>query len=271
MALPLFELIPVTPNTDDWLKVRKGPVNVAIGSSAMGAAAGINSFKTRFEMLHELVYGSTFKGNAATEHGHRFEGVCAAQWSAWNDDTPTFEVGVCRPTSDNWHFVDSGSGERGYPYFGVSIDRWACKGCSALDSEATPDIREHASHKGFCVIECKCPFTLSSFQRYYEGKVKHEHLAQLHLQMAVLGLREIEYMVTLVCPKSGAVKRARWSRVYFSQSFWDWIYPKALEVALTAVECTFLGIEPEASLLSEITNEMYDDLPSVEVEQRKSI
>jgi len=232
----VFELVETVPNTEDWLAKRKGVTGFSLGSSGMGPGAGISPFKGRDEVVHELVYGSTFKGNKATEHGHQFEEACANRWSAHNK-AKTFEVGICRPTPANPLFNDPR--QPGYPFFGVSIDRWACTSCP----NPTPDIRAHVRCKGFRVIECKCPYTRGSFERYYDRKIKDEHLAQLHLQMAVLGLRKIDYMVTLISSK-GVLEEERLATVFFSQEFWDYIYPRALEVVLTAVEAVLDEKDP---------------------------
>jgi len=236
-SIDVFELIETVPNSKDWLEKRKGRVGVAVGSSAMGAAAGISPYKSRNEVVRELVYGSKFKGNDATAHGHKYEALCASRWSAITQ-IKSFEVGICRPTANNPKF--NAKCQPGYPYFGVSVDRWACATCK----DPVPDMRKHVSCKGFKVIECKCPFSQRSFENSYDRKIKDEHLAQIHLQMAVIGIREIDYMVALISSK-GYVQQERLATVRFSDEFWDWIYPKALEVALVSVSSLWSGKEPE--------------------------
>lgn len=234
-----FTLIETIPGSEDWLGKRKGEVGLAIGSSIMGAAAGISQYKSRNQVVRELMYGSDFRGNAATEHGQRFEGLCASRWAELNQ-TPTFEVGICRPTPNNTLFNQFG--KVGYPYFGVSVDRWACKSCEIFSSNE--NIREHVQCHGFRVIECKCPYSMNSFRSSYDRKIKDEHLAQLHLQMAVLGIREIEYMVLQVS-KDEKIREERSATVHFSDEFWNWIYPKALEVILVAIDALWSEEEPE--------------------------
>lgn len=58
-----------TQGSAAWLRER----STRVTASEAGSVLGNNRFKSDADLLHEKVYGSTFKGNASTEWGNRWE------------------------------------------------------------------------------------------------------------------------------------------------------------------------------------------------------
>lgn len=220
-------VVHVQQGTKKWFEARKGTTGICVGSSLLGAIAGLSQFKTSYEAYKQIVTGKNEPTNAAMIHGNKFEGTCAKNFERISKCPNLHEAGVAFATPKNPNFTKEQK-----PFYAGSIDRWGCD-CG----ENGDDIKNHMNHEGFFVVECKCPFTRSSFDEYYGSilVLKHEHLCQLHLQMALFNLKHIFYTAALIKSSDGTVQISKAYEVLWSEEYWQYVMQRAHPVVKCAV------------------------------------
>jgi len=233
--------------TDEWLKARRGQAGVCVGSSLLGAVAGMSQFKRPYAAYRQLVTGESDPSNAAMAHGHACEKDCAQNFERMHD-CALFEAGIAMATERNPRFT-----REQRPFYAGSIDRWGC-GCGG--AERWPAcIDDHMGHPEFFVVECKCPASSGSYRRYYAQRsvIKDEHLCQLHLQMALFGLDHIYYTAALLDGPGQAVRRSAGYRVHWSEGYWKYALSRADVVVQCALDAYYGGkLLSEDELLEEL-------------------
>lgn len=235
-------VLPLQQGSEAWLKARKGEAGVCVGSSLLGAVAGLSLFKTTYEAYKQLVSGKGDPQNRAMAHGHQFERVCADNFRKLSRCPPLHEAGVAWATAANPNF----SAEQRAFYAG-SIDRWGC------DCGGKGGIEGHFVHPGFFVVECKCPFTNNSFRNYYGSAsvIKQEHLCQLHLQMALFNLKRIFYTASLVRSTDKKVLTSKAYEVTWSAEYWEYVLKRANPVVRCALDAYYGGVVLDANQLTD--------------------
>jgi putative phage-type endonuclease len=84
------EEISVAPQRSQaWLRSRRGRLT----ASNFGAAIGANKYQTKRALLAQCLWPS-FKGNAATEYGTKFESVAVEHYKQWLEETQA-QSGLC--------------------------------------------------------------------------------------------------------------------------------------------------------------------------------
>lgn len=221
----------VEQNTPEWLSLRLGPISGRINSSEIGKATGLNKWEHPSVFYQQRCGASKPKEmNAAMRKGHLMEGACVAHYEQVTSRTMR-DGGYCVGSHALYPDVFSEPDDR--YRFGASVDR------RCLPGDAFK-----------CDLECKCPANPSSYARYYEGaSVQWTHLAQMHLQMAVRGHKLIHYMVTLF-DNYGGLQAWVLREVAWSESFWQWMAPRArtMSQAITAVVELGGNVDEEAPL-----------------------
>ena len=162
----------------EWFEARKG----LITGSRIGAILGVSPYKTRDDVLREMVrehlgLEREFKGNAATDHGERMEPV-ALEWYSASTGTNVEPTGFV--VHDH------------HPFLGASPD-------GLVGMEGGLEIK--------CPYWAKVPYSINEKPYYW---------AQMQLVMEVCDLEWMDF-VCYIDPESTLIERVVRDRSWFAE------------------------------------------------------
>lgn len=211
-----------------WLRLRAGDFGWCIGASSAAVCAGISRYDSprgywNYRVNIEPVEGA-WQGNQYTRHGHQYEPAAAQLYKRlMPSNRDVRECGMCEPVpSANPNF---NSGDQ--HFIAASIDRMG----------------EHVD------VEIK-----TSYYRLPDPAlgVPREHIAQLHVQMAVRNRACTDYINVHFDRRSGKPKHYMLFRVYFSRAYWKWLHARLITFGMHLLNNGELGAPTEREIPYDI-------------------
>ena len=184
----------IPQGTPEWIQARK----YRITASNFAAAAGWNKYKSRNELLKDLLW-NTFKGNQATEWGSRHEPTARQMYV--DHMNSLIEKGESEYTAVKVRQTGLFIHEN-MPWLGASPDGLVLGTTASGKQEKF-------------LLEIKCPFS----KKFYSPAVPEYYMCQIQGIMALMNLPFCDFMVWL----PGEFKI---SRVQFDPNFWALMFPR---------------------------------------------
>lgn len=222
---------------EKWLVARRGRKGYAIGASETATAAGFGGYCTPYhliEYIQQLERVHPWEGNSNTERGHRMEPKIIDLYS----DLTGYKVSqgnlwIPKPSKN--------------PNFQAGDEH---RFVASLDGQVHPDPTGAAEWS----LEIKCighpVYTISP-----------EHMAQMQQQLAISGFPFSDFFAAWYNGDESKLLGIFYKRVYFSEDYWRWIYPRIKRFSLV--------LSGEAELTKEmysIQRELLQLAPKVRVE-----
>lgn len=160
----------VVPNTDEWLKERKGPKGIRVGSSEVGVACGVGGTAKPYSLYDKITgemdgtWETDYEENPVTAHGHKGEPIIADYYE---------QVTGNRVEDANYWEHENKSMAILY-------------GCS-------PDRKVYVNGVFEGILEIKAPYHIM-----YED-IKPEHLAQVMYQVCVRARLLFSFSLAYFC------------------------------------------------------------------------
>lgn len=189
--------------SDPWLKARR----LRVTASNFGAAIGRSRFKDPASLRRDIVFGSAFKGNKATQWGVDKEPVAAEAYLEWLDQHGSGDTEVCFPNL---------CVPRAHPWAGVSPDGF---------------VRDGNAYGG---LEIKCPYSQHVYRRRPEP-----YEDQIQGSMGFLGLSFWDFCVWT--PRKMVVERVSFDREYWTHE----LFPRLEEFFMTSVLPAIAAVRAE--------------------------
>lgn len=238
MAMAEEVVIDQTLEKEEWLKRRRGEKGWSIGASEAATAAAVGGYCTPYHLLEyiqTLEQSHPWMGNENTKRGNRMEPILADLYAAITG----YDVRQGNLWIPNPEYNPNFQADDRYR-FAASLD-----GQVAVDSVSKPEWS----------LEIKC----ISYPMY---RIPADYMAQMQQQLAITGYPYSDFFAAW-CDETDEtnIKGIFYKRVYFSKSYWNWIYPR-----LRAFSLVLSGHAPLTDEFKHIRREDLCNAPKVRVE-----